>query len=291
MRSLVRWGAALGLAGGVLAGSMMAVAPQAMALPKEQVVERLSHVPVFTLTDAQGSPLVAARPQGQQGPPVAGVFISRQDAEQFLENLRRNNRQLADSVRVTPVSLGEIYELALQNESQQNGLKFAFVPMQQEVQTAMTLLRQGGQTIERFDGVPLFIARSQGQQGGYLTIQQNNQQVVPLFFRRDELQAMLDRLRQQQPNLASQVNIQVTSLEGVIQTLQTQNTAELNQILLIPPRESIEYVRTLETQQGQQRPNLPAGQQQPAGAGQPAQTQQRPAQPAPQTQQRPAQPR
>jgi len=47
-------------------------------------------------------------------------------------------------------------------------------------------------------------------------------------------------------------------LEGVIQTLQENNDPELTQILLVPPRETIDYIRSLQSPQGQQQPGRQA---------------------------------
>jgi hypothetical protein len=252
MKSAIKWGATLSLISGVLIGTLLGNTQRVLALTDEQVTARLRPVPVFTITDQRGAPLVSAPPQGQQGAPVAGVFISQQDAQNFLNNLRQTNPQVAQGVQVVPVSLAEVYNLARQSESQPEPLKFAFVPMQQQVQSALTLLQQEGQNIQQFDGVPLFIARATSQEGGYLTIQQGDQQVIPMFFKREELQTMLDRLQQEQPTLAAQMNIQVVNLESLIQTLQSSDNQELTQILLVPPSESIEYVRSLQPAQGQQ---------------------------------------
>ena len=258
MKALIRWSATLSLVGGVLLGSLVTGNTRALALTQAQVAERLRPVPVFTLTDGQGSPLVASPQEGQQGPPIAGVFISQQDAQNFLTSLRQSNPDLARNVEITPISLAEVYQLAQEGQNQSDRLEFAFVPIQQEVQTAVSLLQQSGQQVEQFQGVPLFVARSSGQNGGYLTIQQGEQQVIPMFFKRDELQAVLDRVRQQQPNLAG-MTIQVVNLEGLIETLQSSDNPELNRILLIPPRESIDFIRSL--------PTAPANQ---PGAGQPS---------------------
>lgn len=250
MKSFVRWSATLSLVGGVLVSSLLGGGARSLALTNEQVAERLRPVPVFTLTDAEGSPLVATQ-QGQENVPVAGVFISQQDAQAFLSNLRQNNPDVGQDVQVTPVSLAEVYQLAIADNADE--LEFAFIPMRQEVQTAVEVLRQSGEDVQEFEGVPLFIARSGGQENGYLTIQQGNQQVIPIFFKRDDLQTMLEQVRQRQPDLVTSVSIQVVNLEGLINTLQTSENQELNRILLVPPRESIEFIQSLprEPQQGQ----------------------------------------
>jgi nickel transport protein len=257
MKPFLRWSAALSLMGSVMLAGWQAGTQQAFALTDEQVMERLRPVPVFTITDDRGAPLVSAPGQGQ-GSSVAGVFISQQDALNFLNTLRQNNPQVAQNVRVVPVSLAEVYELARSSESQNSNLSFSFVPMEQQVQTARTLLQQSGENPEQFSGTPLFVARSTAENGGYLSLQQGDEQVMPMFFKREELQAMLDRLQQQQPDLVNQMTIEVVSLEGVIQTLQENNDPELTQILLVPPRETIDYIRSLQSPQGQQQPGRQA---------------------------------
>ena len=270
--NLVRLGAVLGLVGSTLFGSsLLKTGMAAFALPDAQVVQKLQSVPVFAIADAQGAPLVAAPGQGEKGSSVAGVFISQKDAQSFLDGLKTRNPELAKSVRVVPVSLGEVYQLERAGQNRPEKLEFAFVPVQQQVDLAVNLLRQSGQKVEQFNGVPLFIARG-GQDNGYLTIQQGNQQVIPLFFEKEQLQALLENFKKQQPSLASTVNIQVVNLEGVIQTLQTSNKPELNQIVLIPSRESINFMQSLQqAPAGQNQPGVrpPAGQNQP-GARPPA---------------------
>jgi hypothetical protein len=257
MKSFVRWSATISLVGGVLLGSLFAGSTEVQALTEEQVVERLRPVPVFALAGADGSPLVAS-PEGQEGPSIANVFISQRDAETFLTNLRSENPEVAQNVRVVPLSLAEVYQLA--NTNQENGLAFAFIPIRQQVEAARTVIQQGGQNPEEFEGVPIFTAQSASEEGVYLTVTQGEEQVIPIFFEREGLQAMLDRLQQIRPELASDLTIEVDNLEGLIQELKTSDNDALNQILLIPPRESIEYIRSLQQQggQGQQNQQAPA---------------------------------
>lgn len=244
MKSLVRWSATLGLVGTTLLGSFFGGNLRALALTEQQVMEKLQTVPVFTVTDGEGSPLVASIPnQNNQNAAVAGVFISQRDAQAFVERLKREKPELGNQVRVVPVSLAEVYQLDQQSQNQPNGLDFAYVPVQQQVQSAQQLLGQG----QEFRGVPLFVAKG-GQQGGYLTIQQEGQQVIPFFFDKEQLQNLVNRFKEQQPNLASSVEIQVVPLEGIINTLQTQDNPQLEQILLIPSQESLQFLRQSSSQ-------------------------------------------
>jgi nickel transport protein len=245
MKSFVRWSTTLGLVGSSLLGFSSIGNLSAVALPDAQIVEKLQTVPVYTITDQQGAPLVAAAKNGQNNNgSVAGVFISQQDARNFIEQLKKENAQLAQTVRVVPVSLGEVYKLEQANQNKPQGLGFAFVPVQRQVDSALTLLRQGGQTIQQFNGVPLFVATA-GKDEGYLTLQQGTQQVIPFFFDKEQLQGMVDRFKQQKPDMASTVKIKVVNLQGVIQALRSSNTPQMNNIVLVPSQESLAFLQSL----------------------------------------------
>ena len=266
MKSMNRWGATLGIAGSAIIGSSLIGATQALALPEDQIVKKLGSIPVFTITDSKGAPLVASVPKAQnqgstsnQQTSVAGVFINQKDAQAFVEQLKTKNPELAKTVRVVPVSLGEVYKLDQANQNKPNSLDVAYVPSQNQVNAAMDLLRQSGQkNVNQFNGTPLFVARA-GKEKGYLTIKQANQEIIPFFFNKEELQSMLERFKKQQPKLASTLEIQVVNLEGVLQTLKTRNDQELNQIMLVPPQESIQFVRSLQpaSNQSQNAPKAP----------------------------------
>ncbi|NET30505.1 MAG: hypothetical protein F6K19_00630 [Cyanothece sp. SIO1E1] len=249
MKSLIRWGTTLGIVSGAVLGSLLTGFLPAWALSDEEIVEKLSSVPVFTITDENGAPLVASSPEGEDKSSVTGVFISREDAENFLSRIGGQDPELVNNVQIIPVSLGEVYKLAQANSAREDGLEFAYVPMQTQVESALSILQQEGEEVSRFNGVPLFLARA-GEEGGYLTIQQGENQVIPLFFKQEELQSLLDRFKESQPEVAN-VTIQVVNLEGVIDTLQQSTNPQLDQVLLIPPSESLEYVRSLRDGEGE----------------------------------------
>jgi len=249
MKSLIRQGATVvGLIGSALIGSALVGTIRVLAIPQEQIVQKLGPVPVFTIADANGAPLVATVPNGQKKATVAGVFISEKDAQGFVDQLKVKNPDLAKTVRVIPVSLGEVYKLQQANQNKPNtpNFEFEYVPAQQEVSAAQTVLQQNGQNANQFRGTPLFVAVA-GKDKGYLTIKRNNQQIIPFFFNKEELQPIVDRFKQQKPDMANSVQIQVVSLEGMLQTLKTRNDSRLNEIVLVPPQESVEYVRSLQS--------------------------------------------
>lgn len=263
MKSFIRWSATLGLIGGSVLGSALAGNMQALALPQDQIVKKLDSVPVFTITDPKGAPLVASVNNGDKKGSIAGVFISQHDAQAFIERLKKDNPDLAKNVKVVPVSLGEVYQLAEANKNKPDHLDFAYVPVQQQVDSATALLHQSGQQ-QQFKGTPLFVARAgKDKDKGYLTVQEGNQQVIPFFFDKEQLQTMVDRYKQQKPSEAATIEIQPVTLEGVIETLKTGNDQKLNNIVLVPSRESLEFLSSLQQQPSKnqsqtQSPQLPA---------------------------------
>ena len=254
MKSLQRWGVRLGVFSGALAGFFMGVTSQSLALPQEQIVQKLQQVPVFTIADQNGAPLVAS---GDNNGRVTGVFISQQDAKAFVNRLKEEKPELGQKVQVVALSLGEIYQLEQQQQNQQenqqqaDSLNFAYVPMEEQVQSALSVLQSQGEQVENFQGVPLFIARS-SQEQGYLTVQQNGQQMIPLFFEKQQLEGMIDQFKQNQPEKASSVEIDVITLEGMVQTLEEQDDQQLNQIVLVPSQESMQFIQSVQQQQQQQ---------------------------------------
>ena len=249
MKSLIRFGVLLGLLSANLflspslpsrlVSSSWWGTPAAMALTEAEILEKLNSVLVFAVTDSNGAPLVATM-EAESTASVAGVFISRQDAITFVDNLKQQNPDLASAVQVTPVPLGQVYKMSL-NASE---IQFDYVPVQQQVNSARELLNQ-----QEFSGVPLFIAKQNTSEGGYLTIQRGEQEVIPFFFHKEDLQGMLENFKAQQPDLISSVEIDVVSLEGLLQTFQQEDDQFLNRIVLIPPRETIQFIESLRQQQ------------------------------------------
>ncbi|WAL62630.1 Tic22 family protein [Thermocoleostomius sinensis] len=265
MKSLIRWSATLALIGSVLFGSLFVGGSRVLALSDEEVKARLETVPVFTLVDGEGSLVVATFSEEENAPPVATVFISHTNAENFLRNMSNTDPQAVEGVRIVPISLARVYEIALDGQNEENPLRVAFIPQRQEVEAAVAILEESGQSAENFQGVPLFIAKSgEGEEEALLTVRRGEEEVIPMYFSEDELQAALAGLRESQPELAESVRIEVVPLDRLIENLRTSDNQELNQIYLVPPQESIEYIRSLQQQGGQQ----PAPQQAPEPAPQ-----------------------
>lgn len=238
IKPLIRWSITLGVAGATFFSWSTIENLIALALPEAEVLEKLDPVPVFTIADEQGAPLVAS---GEDEAKVAGVFISQGDANEFVNQLKTENPELADKVKVVPVSLGEVYKLgAAKEEGAEDALNFAYVPKEEAVTSAKTLGEANKQPYQ--GGVPLFVARG-GEGKGYLTFERNSQQVIPFFFDKAQLEEMVARFKEQEPEVAANVDIEVHPLEGVIETLETGSDEILEKIVLVPSAESIEFLQ------------------------------------------------
>lgn len=248
IRPLIRWGITLGAAGTAFLGWGVVENLPAIALPKAEIIKKLDPVPVFAITDDQGVPLVAASEENKDM--VTGVFISKKDANQFVEKLKTENPELAKKVKVVLSSLGKVYELAESAKGQENALSFAYVPEAKAVTSAKTITEGDEQSYQ--GGVPLFVATG-GENKDPLSIEQNSQKVIPFFFDKKELEVVLGEIKEQQPEIADTVNIDVILLENVIETLKTSEDETLADIVLIPSVESIKAAQSL-----QGGPGLPA---------------------------------
>jgi len=243
MKRWALWGRKLGLAGSVLLGTLLAAAHQALALTDEQVAQRLRSVPVFAITTAEGAPLVNTVSQGDQQIAIAEVYMSWEDAQEFLQELQEANPDLAGQVSIKPLSLGEIFRLLSEAPEGSNVPRFSLVPVESEVQAARALLQQQGEAAAEFQGVPVFYAESTQDGGGYLTITQGENQVIPLYLQQEDVRSLLARVSEQNPGLANTMQIQVTTLESLISVLRSEDDPSLNNIFLVPPSDSLEYIQ------------------------------------------------
>ncbi|WP_066381577.1 MULTISPECIES: Tic22 family protein [unclassified Anabaena] len=261
MKALVRWGATLGLVGSTLLGSVFVGNIPVLALSEQQIKEKLDVIPVYLVTNDKGLPLSRPLPAGQNGQKpggsVTGAYLSRQEAQAFINDLRNAQgkdpkmAEIVKSLQVTPVPLGVIYQQLQQTKSDPNRLLFAFKPVDQEIKGAMDLLRQSGQKVDQFTSVPIFAVRFAPDQG-YVPIQlgSEKEQVVPLFFSKRDALGLLNQVKPKFPK----ADIQVIDVDGVIKTLQEKNDPWLNQVVLIPSPESREYIRTLPKENGAKSP-------------------------------------
>jgi hypothetical protein len=203
-----------------LIGSTLLAATPIQALPESQIVEKPGK------------------------PAKGGAFFSQADARNFLQKLQKENPALAKQVEIRPVSLSEVYKAQMDLDPKKR-VDIFYVPNQNQVKTALTLAQKVEPSLKQFSGVPLFAAKN-SKKGTYLTVAgQNNKSVVPLFFDRDQLQPLIDRFKQQQPN--ANIEVQVLTLETLLDGMRSKNDPLYESLLFGPSREGLEVLRSRTT--------------------------------------------
>ncbi len=259
MQSLFRWGTVLGLVGSTLIAPSIAGKTAAIAMPESEVLKRMEGVPFFTVTNTQGLPILASLPSQKDKSKtiqVATFFESQKDAQSLVTKLKSSNPKIGNAAKVVPVSLRQAYELARKNKDNKDNVAFQFLPEQQELSSALAILKQNGQKVEQFNGIPLFYA-SESKSKGLLTIESNKSKMIPFYFDKQDLQGMLSQLKEQNPKLAASTKIEVTSLAQIVDSMIKQNGEGIQQITLVPSKENLDYVIK---QQSQAKPTAPAQQ-------------------------------
>jgi Tic22-like family len=225
-------------------GSTLLAATPIQALPESQIVDKLQGIPVFALTDSDNFLLTASLSNETGKPAKGGAFFSQSDAKTFLQKLQKENPNLAKQVTIRPISLSEVYK-AQMNLDPAKRVDILYVPNQNQVKAALNIAQKSEPSLKQFSGVPLFVAKN-SKKGTYLTItSKDSKSVVPLFFDRDQLQPLIDRAKQQQPN--STIEVQVLTLETVLDGMRSKNDPLYESLVFGPSREGLEVLRSRAT--------------------------------------------
>ncbi len=234
------------------------------ALTEAQVLERLNGIPVFAITDDKGAPLLGALPQQpnrpQEAKQVLLFFLNPEDAQALLNQIKTSNPQVASKARVSVISMNQAYQTIRNNKDK--SVVFEFVPSKTSIESARAIVKAQGKTDKDVPPVPVFFATSgTGNQQGLLTIETEGKQTVPFFFEQRDLQNLLDRAKQQQPNVAKDAKIQVTSLFVVLDNMLSKDNKknpEAERFQFVPSRTAFEYVMRMAPNNNATRPATPA---------------------------------
>jgi Tic22-like family len=234
----------LGIALGLVGSTILAATPL-QALPDAQIIQKLQGVPVFALTDSDGLLMTATSTTSKT--PKGGAFMTQVDAKNFLQKLQRENPTLAKALQVKTVALSEIFKAQISTDPKQK-VEMFFVPNQAQVSTALALAKQTNPKLQRFDGVPLFVATAstKGRQKGYLTSQTPDKKtIISFFFDRDQLQPVIDQFKKEHPQQANTVQVQVTTLESLLEIMRSKNDAIYSQFVINPSQEGLDVIKSL----------------------------------------------
>ncbi len=216
------------------------------AMTEAQVLERLNSIPVFAITDDKGAPLLGTLPQqsNREAKQVLFFFLNPDEAQALLNQLKTSNPQVASKARVSILSMNQAYQTIKSNKDK--SVAFEFVPSRTSIESARAIIKAQGKTDRDVPPLPVFFATSgTGNQQGLLTIEAEGKQTVPFFFEQRDLQNLLDRAKQQQPNIAKDAKIQVTSLFVVLDNMVSKDNKknpEAERFQFVPSRTAFEYV-------------------------------------------------
>ena len=221
------------------------------ALPLSQIQSNLKTIPVFILTDSTGKQAITIKTKGNEGTQELGIFfLGPRSAQAVLKELQTREPQTSKNAQIKMINLSEAYEIV--NSSKKNNtdnITLSFQPEADEVEEAMKLLRAQGKTVKQFQGIPLFYA-AQTSDNALMAIevldesqQKVEREVIPLFFSKEDLDDILNDMKQNNPQLASKMKIQVTTLDSAIKLMQESNRPQMKKVEFIPSTESLQYIR------------------------------------------------
>jgi hypothetical protein len=217
----------------------------AQALPEAQIVAKLQKIPVFTITNQTGNFYQRSAGIPGKNQLITPVFMELKDAVVFLKKIEKEQPQANKVAQVTIVPLSEIYKIQVQAKQQSANMSFVFVPTEQQLKSALTILKKPYQKNTGYP-VPLFVIAIQ-QKDRYATIQIDN--MTSLFFDKNEAEQSLNMFKQKEPKLAAKAELRVNFLPTLLEDFAGRNYPGQEQLVLIPSPESRESVRKLQAAQ------------------------------------------
>ena len=130
MKTLIRWGVTLGLVTGAILYSAFNQPRPVFSLPQEEIFKLLRGIPVFMLVDDKNIPLGG---KVDEKTIFTNVFMSKQNAHEFLLQLGKDKPNIANQYKVELISLGAIYEVSKKNSNESQRLALQYIPTKTEV--------------------------------------------------------------------------------------------------------------------------------------------------------------
>jgi nickel transport protein len=197
-------------------------------LTEEQVLDRLRPIPVFLALGDGGAPVTATR----DGKASIGVFFRKAECDAFVTALK--SKPNFSAVSTVPISLADLFA----NRAKMATLAYQSIPGERA--KALALAKVDKPALKEFNSVALFYVAT--KKGAYVTISQGSEMRVPLFFSSEEAAAFQKRAIQ--ASTAADAQLRVTTLESVMNLLQTGPAKETLQILLVPHRDALADLQT-----------------------------------------------
>lgn len=199
-------------------------------LSSTQIESLLKIVPVFSITDVNGKPLVSPVPDATKS--VTSIFMTPSTAKLALTQFLAKRLDMASKIKINPVSLWDIYKVATNDKSP---FLIQFIADPIEVDAAKPFVKAG-----RMVRIPLFVAKNKAD-NGLLMINQNGQEAIPLFFSKRDLDDVLRKYGKQE--LLAQIDTDVIDLQDFMDTLTRTQDTKMAKVTLVPAKEAMDFVR------------------------------------------------
>jgi Tic22-like family len=223
----------------------------AAALTEEQVVEKLSNVPVFMITDPKGNPLIVnVKDKAQKEVPLLLLFMDQKRAQDTYSNIKKGNTSVKDA-QIIVISLGLAFK-AIREEAKKkdNKLNFEFLTDASTLNYALTLFKKVDTKATSFPGIPVFYAMGsdgKGKAKGYVTFEKDGKQLIPFYFSQTDIEQNINDLKKSKPDLAKLMSIEVAPLESVITAmLEGKNDTQLQTLTFVPSLTAAQYAQSLQ---------------------------------------------
>lgn len=233
---------ALFLLGSTLA---LALSHPAHALDDKAVLQRMDRIPVFTLINDKGQPVVATPPKGAKtdATQIIYFFLGKQELSNFQKIVQKSDPKSAKTLKPKAITLKQAMELGKQYRK--NKVTIEINPMQNSLNYALKLAQEKDKKLKVYPGVPIFTLTDKSEKNA-LSIKQNGQAIQPFFFDSQDAERTFGEIKKKNPDLAKNTRISVRPFQDVFTILKgMKDVKQANQIAIVPSSDSLQYARSL----------------------------------------------
>jgi hypothetical protein len=234
---------------GILGSFVIAPHSMVMAMTKQQVLQKLSAVPVFSIIskDTQ-QPLVvtATDEKTKKSANIVNFFLNPDEAKKFMERLQTDNKDVANKSEVRVSSLALAYA-AFQEQQKDKKVEIAVLPDANSLKQASEILKKNKQDPSKFSGIPLFFpAQKKDTKIAPLSLQVPGekgakQSITPMYLSYDLVSQQLEDAKKKSPEIKD-AYVEMTTLGQLVDILEKNDDSLSQSIQLVPSAESLKVV-------------------------------------------------
>jgi Tic22-like family len=232
------------------------------ALPERQIITKLNEIPVFTILNQQGSPLVG-RVKGQDGQDkgIVPFFLDPKQAQIYYDDYQKKAPpDVKTKFRLVVITLGEAVVAARDEaKNKDSKLRYVFQPAVEAQQVALTLLKKTAPKLKQYPGTPVFfVGKSeteptffnrglylQGKDGNPVVSPKGTEPLIPFFFNARDAEDLLQLVKKNKPK--DNTTLHVLGLFQVLDLMADDKNNELTQAISFSPDDAaLQFVTTLQ---------------------------------------------